>query len=440
VQIEDWCDDPFKRSNKVSAISSSEKDAKPVLQLEVPPGQLDIGRRLVQVIYSSSPDLSDLTPKQLLKLAGVADKYMVGKALAAAGAALQQVEWGSLSCEEAAAVFEVPDTGNTLTAHQKVVSEARAAALDRLVTLLGDLEEAWGKADDGSCSGQLLLQLPAEALLYLLTNQHFRASSEDSVYHTVTQWLKAHPGTPVDLQCRLAKALRLTSCTSSYFTAVVCSPSSWLMPLKVLSPEDIARTSALCAMPEEQRKLWVNQAAAGGAWRLQVAGPAREPSNVTDLVLEWDIPLDLFQQMPPLDDWGSRYAMTPPGAPNPVFWQGREFKLSVVVNRVCERFDVSLTCQGAPAMCSVQCNMFAVPTSRPGERMRLEVAPQSGVLGAPQLLALTAGHATSVVSCSVRPHAYTYPNQWWSPLEGRFLAATNQYTSATVSVQITAVQ
>jgi hypothetical protein len=420
VQIEDWCEEPFKDISN----NSSRKDAMPVLQLEVPPGQLDLGRRLVQVIYSSSPDLSDLTPKQLLQLAGVADKYMVGKALAAAGEALQQVDWENLSCEEAAAVFEVPDAGDTLADHQEVVGAARAAAAERLAAVVGDLEVAWHGY--GSSSQQLLL-LPAEALLHLLRQQHFAATSEDTVYHTVAEWLAAHPDTPAALQRCLAQELHLADCTPTYFTEVVCHPSSWLMQLGNMSPEEIARTSAMCSLPKEQRKMWMK----GGVLCARPPAPVRKPSFVTDLTLEWVVPVDVLQGAP-----GTAHSFEPPGRPEPVFWQGRTFELGLKVDTLDDRVELSLMCQGAPAVCAVQCDLVDTV-----EGMPLTVAPQSGSLGAPQLLGLAKGRNTSLVSFHVQPTGpeATPPGQWWCPLEARFVVEDDKFTHVKLRAHLTAV-
>jgi hypothetical protein len=443
LQINDWCGEPFtdRSTSSSSCCCSTCGYEKPLLQLEVPPGQLDIGRRLVQVIYSSSPDLSDMTPKQLLKLAGVADKYMVGKVLAAAGQALQQVEWGSLSCEEAAAVFEVPDTGTSLEDHQRVVGAARAAAGKRLAALLGDLEEVWGEAessgdnsgsDSSSSSSQQLLSLPGEALRYLLKKKHVRASSEDAVFHTVTQWLAAHPGAPVTLQRRLAKALHLANCTPTYLTAVVCHKSSWLMQLNILTHEEVAQASTLCSMSQQQREVWVQTQLAPS----YLLGPSRAPSQVTRLVLEWDVPATLEQAG--LPDLGPEHAQMVPGAPSPMGWQGRRFQLGVRLSD--QVFAVYLTSHDAPAVCSAQCNMFYLPTARPGEQRPMSVKPQSGSLGATQLLGLQDGCQVALVSCcKVQPYGpYSYGG-WWCALQAKWLSEGYRYTHVKICVVITAI-
>jgi hypothetical protein len=442
LQINDWCGEPFtgrsSSSTSSSCCCSTCGCEKPLLQLEVSPGQLDIGRRLVQVIYSSSPDLSDMTPKQLLQLAGVADKYMVGKALAAAGEALGQVDWEHLSCEEAAAVFEVPASENTLADHQQVVGDARAAAVKRLVALVGDLEVVWSKTDssggdsgsgsDGS-SSQQLLALPGEALLYLLKQRLIKASSEDTVFDTVTEWIAAHPDTPEALQRCLAQALQLANCSPTYFTAVVCRKSSWLMKLGFLTQEDIACASTLCSMPQQQREVWASRQLAPA----YLMGTTRPPSQVTRLAWEWDVPVILEQAG--LLDLGPEHIHVLPDAPAPVWWQGRRFQVAVGLSS--KVLEVYLTSHAAPAVCDIQCDLFGLPVDKPA--LGLKVAPKSGSLGATQLLGLQDGCRVTLVSCFMAQPCGHRPSAWWCSLQGKWLVAAYQYTHVRVCVEVTAI-
>jgi hypothetical protein len=77
------------------------------LQLLVPPGQLELGRRLITAMYSSSPNLSDLEAPQLMQLMTLADCYGVGKVVAAAADQLHKLTVDSMPLATAAAVFEL---------------------------------------------------------------------------------------------------------------------------------------------------------------------------------------------------------------------------------------------------------------------------------------------------------------------------------------------
>jgi hypothetical protein len=95
------------------------------LQLLVPPGQLELRRRLITAMYSSSPDLSDLEAQQLLQLAALAECYGVGKVVAAVGS---HFKLEGMSLQTAAGLLGLPEACFASEAFSKV----QQAAADKL--------------------------------------------------------------------------------------------------------------------------------------------------------------------------------------------------------------------------------------------------------------------------------------------------------------------
>jgi hypothetical protein len=254
------------------------------LQLLVPAGQLELGRRLITGMYSSSPDLSDLEAPQLLQLVTLAECYGVSKVLAAAAAQLQQLGPESMPLGIAVAVFELPEACLALEALKGV----QEAATSKLQQELGDLEVVWGDKD----KQQALLGLPLAALLVLLHDKRTQVASEDTAVYTAGRWLEEHPGSSSQQQQQLLGALRLTRCTSSYMASVVAPAASWLRGAGLTEAEALR----LCTLTPPGSKQY--KARAGllspdkAAWHL----PVRPASAVQELQVQWSLPLSQIEE------------------------------------------------------------------------------------------------------------------------------------------------
>jgi hypothetical protein len=249
------------------------------IQLLVPPGQLELGKRLITAMYSSSPDLSDLTTQQLLQLALLADCYVVGSVAAAVGNSLSsRLSASSMSLDTAAAVVSLPDGCLNLQAF----SGAHSTAASKLQQELGDLEVVWGGKD----KQQALLGLPLGALLVLLRDGRTQVFKEDTAVYTAGRWMKEHPGTSSQQQRQLVDVLRLPHCTPTYLVNVVAPAASWLRGAGLTEAEALQ----LCALPPDAGKRQVLLKEALGhkaAWQ-QLARP---DSTLQTLKVELKLPV-----------------------------------------------------------------------------------------------------------------------------------------------------
>jgi hypothetical protein len=318
------------------------------LQLLVPPGQLELGRRLIFVMYSSSPDLSDLDAPQLMQLLALAECYGVGKVVAAAAAHLHHMSVESMPLDVAAAVYALPDACLALAAVQQV----QQAAADRLQQELGDLEVVWVNKE----KQQQLLALPFGALLQLLGNKRTRVASEDTAVYTALRWLK-HTQTPdnkqqqAHQQQQLAAVLRLPHCTPTFLASLAGQPkdvcvdldSAWVCDC---SPRLLADLLARATRSSEEQNRWLDTEYEDKAsWRL----PSRPASVVKRLELSWDLPLRELEER-----WGAAQGewIVLGSSSHARTWQGREWWLKCEVPPSREEANVFLVLGGAPAYVS----------------------------------------------------------------------------------------
>jgi hypothetical protein len=253
------------------------------LQLLVPPGHLELGRRLMTAMYSSKPDLSDLGTLQLIQLAILAECYGVGKVVAVVARHLQQLTVETISLAAAAALFELPEGCLAWQEFQGV----QKTATDKLQRELGDLEVVSGNKE----KEQVLLGLPLGALLALLGDVRTRVAYEDTAVDTVRRWLEQHSDTSSQQQQQLMGVLRLPHCTPTYLAARVAPAASWLRQAGLTEAEALG----LCALPSIEvgqrmaRVKWVfgNKA----AWQL----PPRPLSCMREVVISWDLPLSRLE-------------------------------------------------------------------------------------------------------------------------------------------------
>jgi hypothetical protein len=314
------------------------------LQLLVPPGQLELGRRLITAMYSSSPDLSDLEAPQLMQLLQLAECYGVGKVVAAVGS---HFNLEAMSLQTAAALLGTPDACIASEAFSKV----RQAAADKLQQELGDLEVAWG--DEGK--QQQLLKLPLGALLQLLRDERTRVASEDTVVYTAQRWLSSNPAPTFEQhkqqqqQQQLAGVLRPPHCLATFLASLAgrCTlfdrDCAWVYDS---SPGLLVDLLAFAATDMDHWKhhvkcVYPNKA----SWQL----PPRPESAVTQLQLCWDLPLGELQQL-------FEEAQQPDKPPSCAYadsayqvWWGRDWRLSLSLEAGDTGAQFFLHCRYGPA-------------------------------------------------------------------------------------------
>lgn len=174
------------------------------INIEVPAGQLEVGRLLLRCMYQQQPDLrsteQQATPLQLLVLA---DKYAVPGAVAAVNRAFKETPVEQLLCETVVAVYELP----AVYADNAAFADVYAAAADVLQHTLGDLELVFADQSDRQGSKQqLLYDLPHAGLLQLLRDERTRVASENTAAHALLEWSEDKDISPEHLK-QLVSAL-----------------------------------------------------------------------------------------------------------------------------------------------------------------------------------------------------------------------------------------
>jgi hypothetical protein len=350
LQLERWSSDEGSSKRPCRDLQQQEQqqqqpDQQPPpyqysLQLLVPPGQLELGRRLITAMYSSSPDLSDLEAPQLMQLVALAECYGVGKVVECAAAQLHKLTVQSMPFNIAASVFELPEACLQLEPVKKV----QQAAADKLQQELGDLEVVWGDKQ----KQEQLLGLPFGALLQLLRDERTRVASEDTAVYTAQRWMKHnHSAYSEDQQQQqqhqqqLAGVLRLPHCTATYLTSLAGKGvgmdlgSAWVCDN---SPRLLAELVALVPRSSEERSDWLDcECMDKAAWRL----PPRPVSALTQLELSWDLPLAQLQERLAA---GSSYL-----GGLACIWKGRDWWPVLDYNCGTGELRTGLALSGAPA-------------------------------------------------------------------------------------------
>jgi hypothetical protein len=350
LQLERWSRDETatKKPRKGRQQQDQQQEQPPPpfqysLQLLVPPGQLELGRRLITTMYSSSPDLSDLNAPQLMQLVTLAECYSVGKVVADAAAQLNKL--GVETIDIAAAVFKLPEACLQLAAMRKV----QQAAADRLQQELGDLEKVWADED----KQPQLLGLPSAALLQLLRDERTRVASEDTAVYTAQAWLDRRfggvrmivPGRPdpkQQQQQQLASVLRPPHCTATFLALLAANSSDWGWVYNH-EPRLLVDLVASIGRSGPERELWAAAIPEDKvAWRLL----PRPVSAVTQLELSWYLPLSDIEEELAVDP---KDIVSLGSCDNQVIWQGRNWQPNVEYDPGSEFMDAFVMVRGAPA-------------------------------------------------------------------------------------------
>jgi hypothetical protein len=175
------------------------------VNLEVPAGQLEVGRLLLRCMYQQQPDLSNTKQATLLQLLVLADKYAVPAAVVAVSRAVKDCTEADLDWEAVCDAYSLPAS----FADNAAFADVYKAAADVLQHTLGDLELVF--ADEQK--RQLLLDLLHAALLRLLRDERTRVSSENTAAHAVLEWADDNDATNEQMQ-QLVRAL--LSCTQRH--------------------------------------------------------------------------------------------------------------------------------------------------------------------------------------------------------------------------------
>jgi hypothetical protein len=175
------------------------------VNIEVPAGQLEVGRLLLRCMYQQQPDLFSIDQATLVQLLVLADRYAVPAAVAAVGRAFKDCPAAGLDWEAVCGAYSLPAS----FADNAAFAGVYKGAADALQHALGDLELVF--ADDQK--RQLLLDLPHAALLQLLRDERTRVSSENTAAHAVLEWTENNDATTEQMQ-QLVRAL--LSCTQRH--------------------------------------------------------------------------------------------------------------------------------------------------------------------------------------------------------------------------------
>jgi hypothetical protein len=175
------------------------------VNVEVPAGQLEIGRLLLRCMYQQQPDLSGTEQAALLQLLVLADRYAVSAAVAAVGRAFKDCPAADLQWEAVCGAYSLPASCADIAAFADVYK----AAADALQQTLGDLELVFADAK----KRQLLLELPHAALLQLLRDERTRVASENTAAHAVLQWANVNNDSDIE---ELVRALLCCMCRQGF--------------------------------------------------------------------------------------------------------------------------------------------------------------------------------------------------------------------------------
>ena len=299
------------------------------MDLLVPPGQLAIGEALIKAMYEKQPDLSALSQQQQLQLLQLADAYSVHKVGFAACSSLSKLSIADLEWNTATAVFDLPESCSQLEPFDNV----KAAAVSKLQGELGDLDVVWsGKSGDQQQQRQQqLMGLPFAAIHQLLTDEQTKASSEDTVFYTMSRWVEANPASSPAQRKQLAAALRMPHCSPTYLASTVLADSSWLRQFYPCST-DLFRVCVMAGASSSSGRTSTSKLLqdvrhlpsfkANAAWSL----PKRPVSDIKSWEMSWHVPSETLRlafeaarDSPEEQDLASPWHV----------WQGREFCLDL---------------------------------------------------------------------------------------------------------------
>jgi hypothetical protein len=272
-------------------------------------------------MYADQPDLSDLSPLQLVQLALLAESYDVSKVVAAAARALGQLPHEQFTADLLHQVMALPDSCWNLKCFERVRTKAR----EQLQQEFGDLEGVWVR----SAKVPQLLQLPFAAILQLVQDSRTAVMSEDTVVYTLRRWLEEHPNTSQAQRKQLADTVRLPLCTATFLSS--CSAVAWLLEAGYTHRE----LRMACLLQGTWQLKWEEGIDPGtwakpfeasrAAWQ---CGP-RPEATWRSVGTKWTVPLADVRSLVQQESDNRDGVMAKCGK---LIWQGREFQLYLKVS------------------------------------------------------------------------------------------------------------
>lgn len=320
-------------------------------------------------MYHQLPE--QLSQQELLQLLSLADSYKIDKVISAVVSKISSMPVDQLEWDTVLAVLQLPA--------EPLYEPATAAAMSRMLQLLGDLDIVWGlerpdqrsrlqekiprlqaaaervipmahKVDQLRTAErrvsqlshaviaaaasktmqlhELLLQLPYEQLLLLLQSKELQVASEDTVHYTITRWMQQQSRVSVGQCKQLLGLLRLECCSPTYLLSNVLQTGSWV--LKHLAADTSAQLMAFSLA--QQQKLKGIKELSGKMLRVDHWAPTRADSALKTFEIDWSFPLadirTVYHQR--LEDQNSNAAWV---ADSPTYYlQGRKFRLGLDIS------------------------------------------------------------------------------------------------------------
>jgi hypothetical protein len=262
-------------------------------------------------MYPDKPNLSDLTPQQLVQLIQLAESYAVPKVVAAAARRMGQLQPEQLTLEMVLQVMALPESCLQLKCFQEVKDKAG----DQLQQEFGDLDVVWGD----SSKAEQLLELPYAAMLQMVQDDRTKVASEDTIVYTLRRWLAQHPDTSSKQKQQLADTVRLPLCSATFLS----SPDAvaWLLDAGYTQRELLMACVLHGSLQQQQdTTIWASSEQRT-AWQQK----RRHSSSKRTADITWTVPLaDVRGLVEQEADQGIRRM----GMPKPsLIWHGRELQL-----------------------------------------------------------------------------------------------------------------
>lgn len=275
MQLESWSDArPARDSNSYQKHS---------MEITAPAGQLELAQRLIRGIYQKEPILTDLSPEQLLQLLLLADRYEVPKVQASAAKALHAAPTADWPWQTVLDALSLPPSCTDQPSFKPVVN----AAVTQLQQKLGDLEAVWADAE----LQQLLLGLPATALLQLLMDDNTCVTSEHTVVYTIMQWHQQQPvANRLIAQLKLLlQQVRMQHCSLHYINTVMMQDE---LVLKCFSIQELALASLCSSAAKDLQDADHPVLEQYPAWTAE-----KRPASAHPQIIDWKLPLDALKQL-----------------------------------------------------------------------------------------------------------------------------------------------
>lgn len=265
----------------------SKSSKLPIVHLDVPVGQLEVGRQLLRCMYEQQPELAGSDPHTLLQLLLLADKYHVPAVMAAAARAYIGIPVEQLPWDAVTEVYSLP----AALAENPALAPVHAAVAVKLQHELGDLELVF--ADQQGQKQQQLKGLPHAAMQQLLRDERMCVASENTAAHAVLAWAQAQEEGVSDKQLlQLASLVRMSHCSQLYVTTVLLQQQQLVRAVGRFPLQYAALCSSIGKLMVED----TSDNAVHGRYPAWFA-EQRPASAMRQLVIDWHVPLGDIKQL-----------------------------------------------------------------------------------------------------------------------------------------------